>query len=159
VCVGRSTEAGAFPTVLQGFGAPSESTPMGVAEMPDFDAAVDARMRRWQEQRWILDAVIQTLGVEWDQARIGYCLAPCGPQATADFMGVRQRVRRFSDISREFARAADRRRALGERHEREDHLVTARARSSRPPRPPSSSGSCSWPAMRTRTRSTAFASA
>jgi hypothetical protein len=30
----------------------------------------DGRMKRWQEQRWILDAVIRTVGVEWDQGRL-----------------------------------------------------------------------------------------
>ena len=45
-----------------------------------------------QEQLWLLNALIHTLGIEWDQNRIGYTLGPCSPQATADFMGVRMRV-------------------------------------------------------------------
>ena len=30
---------------------------------------VERRMKRWQEQRWILDNVIRTVGIEWDQPR------------------------------------------------------------------------------------------
>ncbi|MGC8489593.1 MAG: alpha/beta hydrolase family protein [Clostridia bacterium] len=94
--------------------------------MKGFPAELDRRMRRWQEQRWILDAVIRTVGVEWDQARIAYTLGPCGPSATADFMGVRQRVQKFADISREFERAAVRRRTHAERAGQEGRPVAAR---------------------------------
>jgi len=94
--------------------------------MPAMEAAVERRMKRWQDQRWILDAVIQTIGIEWDQRRIGYTLGPCGPEATPDFTGVRNRVRRFNDVSREFRRAALRREAKARRHEEEGHTVAAR---------------------------------
>jgi dienelactone hydrolase len=96
-----------------------------LADIP-FPAELGRRMRRWQEQRWILDAVIRTVGIEWDQARIAYTLGPCGPAATADFMGVRQRVQKFSDIAREFERAAHRRRAHAERMEQAGRPVAAR---------------------------------
>jgi dienelactone hydrolase len=94
--------------------------------MPPLSAAVERRMKRWQEQRWILDNIIKTVGVEWDQNRIGYTLGPCGPEATADFMGVRSRVQKFSDIAREFKRAAARREAIARRFEEEGQAVSAR---------------------------------
>ena len=94
--------------------------------MPAMEAAVERRMKRWQDQRWILDAVIQTIGIEWNQRRIGYTLGPCGPEAAPDFTGVRNRVRRFNDVSREFRRAALRREAKARRHEEEGHPVAAR---------------------------------
>ena len=37
---------------------------------------VDTRMKRWMEQRWLLDTVIRTVGLEWDQARLAYMSAP-----------------------------------------------------------------------------------
>ena len=37
---------------------------------------VDTRMKRWMGQRWLLDAVIRTVGLEWDQARLAYMAAP-----------------------------------------------------------------------------------
>ena len=89
-------------------------------------AKVERRMKRWQEQRWILDNIIKTVGVEWDQNRIGYTLGPCGPDATFDFMGVRTRVQKFTDISREFGKAASRREAIGRRFEEEGRMVAAR---------------------------------
>ncbi len=92
-------------------------------EMP---ATTERRMKRWQEQRWILDAVIQTVGIEWDQARIAYTLGPCGPDANADFNGVRARVRKYNDITREFARAAGRRERMARQFEEEGRTVAAR---------------------------------
>jgi dienelactone hydrolase len=89
-------------------------------------ARVERQMKRWQQQRWILDNVIKTVGVEWDQNRIGYTLGPCGPEATSDFMGVRSRIQKFSDISREFARAASRREAIARNFEKEGRTVAAR---------------------------------
>ena len=56
-------------------------------------ATVDRRMKRWQEQRWILDAVIRTVGVEWDQGRLGYMSAPGGPQAVPEFRAVERSYR------------------------------------------------------------------
>jgi hypothetical protein len=43
------------------------------------------RVRRLAEQRWLLDAVIQTVGLQWDQGRIGYAEGPCGFLAQPDF--------------------------------------------------------------------------
>jgi dienelactone hydrolase len=94
--------------------------------MSPLSAKVERRMKRWQEQRWILDNIIKTVGVEWDQNRIGYTLGPCGPEATFDFMGVRTRVQKFRDISREFGRAAARREGLARRFEEEGRTVAAR---------------------------------
>lgn len=67
---------------------------------------VERRTKRWREQRWILDNIIQAVGVEWDQARIGYTLGPCGPEAFYDFNVIRQRVKKFADIAPQFAAAA-----------------------------------------------------
>lgn len=87
---------------------------------------VERRMRRWQEQRWLLDAVISVVGVDWDQGRTRYLMYPCGIDAEPDFLRVRQRVKKFADISREFAQAARRREALAEAAAAESRDVTAR---------------------------------
>ena len=93
--------------------------------MPAMEAAIERRMKRWQDQRWLLDVVVQTVGIEWDQRRIGYTLGPCGPEAAPDFNGVRARIKRFNDASREFRRAAVRREAKAQQHEVEGHTVAA----------------------------------
>jgi fermentation-respiration switch protein FrsA (DUF1100 family) len=94
--------------------------------MPPLSAKTERRMKRWQEQRWILDNIIDKVGIEWDQNRIGYTLGPCGPEATFDFMGVRSRVHKFNDIAREFGKAAARRETLARRFEAEGRTVAAR---------------------------------
>ncbi len=88
--------------------------------------SIESRVKRYAEQRWLLDCIVRTVGIEWDQNRIGYTSAPAGPEATADFMAVRNRVQKFSDIPREFARAARRRETLGRRYEEDGHTVSAR---------------------------------
>ena len=64
-------------------------------------AKTEQKAKRWAEQRWIMDSVIQAVGMEWDQARLGYTLYPCGPDAVADFRTVGMRVRKFGDMHRE----------------------------------------------------------
>lgn len=87
---------------------------------------VERRTKRWREQRWILDNIIQAVGVEWDQARIGYTLGPCGPEAFYDFNVIRQRVKKFADIAPQFAAGVRRREQVAEAYEREGRLVGAR---------------------------------
>lgn len=89
-------------------------------------AKADSRMKRWQEQRWILDAVIQTVGVEWDQARIGYMSAPAAPQSVPEFRATAARIKRVSDFVREFSATARRREAKAAAFEDAGRLIAAR---------------------------------
>ena len=87
--------------------------------------SIDRRIRRWEEQRWLLDAVIRTVGIEWDQARIGSKSKPGGEVAEKDFRGVQRRVKKFDDIHREFASAARKRQQKAKDFEAQGRLVTA----------------------------------
>ena len=49
------------------------------------------------------------VGMEWDQPRLAYTMYPCGPDGIGDFRTVGMRVRKFADMHREFAAAAQRR--------------------------------------------------
>lgn len=89
-------------------------------------AKVNGRMKRWQEQRWILDAIIRTVGVEWDQSRLRYMSAPGGPEAAAEFRAVGARIKRVGDFVREFSNAARRREAKAEKFEGAGRRVAAR---------------------------------
>jgi dienelactone hydrolase len=82
--------------------------------------------RRFTEQRWLLDNVIRSLGMDWDQPRSLYLSAPCGPEAGADFAGLRQRITKLADASPAFEAVARRREAKAEAAADESHLVTAR---------------------------------
>src|SRR5262249_21250102 len=84
------------------------------------------RTQRMEEQRWILDALIRLIGVDWDQGRTRYLSQACGPDAEADFQRVRDRVRKFADIDREFAAAARRREQFAHQARAEGHDAAER---------------------------------
>ncbi len=86
----------------------------------------ERKMKRWREQRWLLDQVIQTRGLDWDQGRTGKLLRNCGAGAESDLREIGRRVQKFTDIPREFSRAAERREALGREAENAGHNVEAR---------------------------------
>jgi FrsA-like alpha/beta hydrolase family protein len=89
-------------------------------------AATEQRVKRWSDQRWLLDTVIQSVGMEWDQPRLGYTLYPAGPDAIGDFRMVGTRVRKFADMHREFAAAGKRREAKASGFEAQGRLISAR---------------------------------
>ena len=89
-------------------------------------AKTENMVRRWKEQRWAIDTAIQSVGVEWDQPRLGYTMYPAGPDAVADFRTVGMRVRKFADMHREFAAAGRRREIKAENFEKEGRTVSAR---------------------------------
>jgi dienelactone hydrolase len=82
--------------------------------------------RRWTEQRWLIDNVIRSVGIDWDQPRSINYNAPCGPEANADFAGIRERVKKYADISPAFETAARRREARARAAEEAEEWVTAR---------------------------------
>ncbi len=82
--------------------------------------------RRWTEQRWLLDNTIRSVGVDWDQPRTVSYNTPCGPEANADFAGIRERVKKYADISPAFETAARRREAKARAAEAAGEHVTAR---------------------------------
>ena len=86
----------------------------------------ERKMKRWREQRWLLDQVIQTRGLDWDQGRTGKILRNCGPGVEADMREINRRLQKFTDIPREFSRAAERREALALEAEKAGHEVEAR---------------------------------
>lgn len=86
----------------------------------------EMQIRRWQDQRWVLDNIIRLYGPDWDQGRASRWNGYCGPRSTPDIIGLRSRIKRFNDISREFARIGRRREQLGRQAEENGHLVSAR---------------------------------
>jgi fermentation-respiration switch protein FrsA (DUF1100 family) len=84
------------------------------------------QMRRWNEQRWLLDNVISAVGIDWDSPRLPHLNAALGPGATADINGIRQRVKKFADIEGAFVAVARRREALAIAAEAAEEPVTAR---------------------------------
>jgi dienelactone hydrolase len=81
---------------------------------------------RWTAQRWLIDNTIRSVGMDWDQPRSLYLSAPCGPEASADFAGLRQRITKLADASPAFEAVARRREGKAEAAEQIQDLVTAR---------------------------------
>jgi dienelactone hydrolase len=100
--------------------SPGEKNQQEVAEEPG------PSMRRWTEQRWILDNTIRAVGIEWDQPRLGNYATACGPLAAGDLAAIRQRVQKFADIAPTFEAAARRRESVAKAADAERHPVTAR---------------------------------
>lgn len=82
--------------------------------------------RRWHEQRWLIDSILRTDGLEWDQPRVAYTLRPMGIDATPDFSLARSRITKFADITPVFTELADRRERLAVAAEKAGRDVTAR---------------------------------
>jgi dipeptidyl aminopeptidase/acylaminoacyl peptidase len=82
-------------------------------------------VKRWKEQRWLLDAIVRTVGVEWDQGRLSATVAAVGVDLLRDANQIRERVKKFSDITREYARLARSREEFAKEAERESHFKTA----------------------------------
>ena len=89
-------------------------------------AKTERMVKRWGEQRWALDSIIQAVGMEWDQPRLGYTMYPAGPDAIADFRTVGLRVKKFADMHRELGAAGRRRQAKAEAFEKQGRKVAAR---------------------------------
>jgi len=86
----------------------------------------ERRMKRFKEQRWILDNIIRSVGIDWDQGRTHRLLAYIGLSGQQDVTQVRERVTKFKDIPREFERVAKRREEIARKAEGEGRTVTAR---------------------------------
>ena len=93
---------------------------------PDLNARGEPHVRRFDEQRWLIDNTIRANGIDWDQPRSLYIHAPCGIEANADFVGIRERVKKMADIGPAFEAVARRREAKAKAAEESGNKVTAR---------------------------------
>jgi esterase/lipase len=82
--------------------------------------------RRWHEQRWVIDSVLRTDGLEWDQPRIAYTLRPMGVDAGPDLSVASGRISKFADLTPVFTALAERRELLGKQAEEAHRNVSAR---------------------------------
>lgn len=99
---------------------------MNYQPKPDTTLRGEPHVRRFDEQRWLIDNIIRANGIDWDQPRSIYIQMPCGLEANADFAGIRERVKRMADIGPAFEAVARRREAKARAAEEAGNLVTAR---------------------------------
>jgi fermentation-respiration switch protein FrsA (DUF1100 family) len=117
---GASLVGGAGSTLLE----PAASAAIPPEPPPSMTVGVERKLARWQDQRWLLDAVINTIGPEWDQGRLGGLAGI--PGGAGDAAGLRARIHKFNDISREFARTAVRREREARGYEKDGRTIPAR---------------------------------
>ncbi|MBA2682099.1 MAG: alpha/beta hydrolase [Ktedonobacteraceae bacterium] len=93
--------------------------------MPIVPVAVQKRVERFASQRWLLDAVIQFIGPEWDQSRLLYMSAPCSKDTQSAIMGLRATIKKYDDIAPEMTKAARRMELRAKQALQQGHTVTA----------------------------------
>jgi dienelactone hydrolase len=59
-------------------------------------------MKRFNEQRWVLDNVIQANGIDWDQSHTGVVIGSGGPSTVPEMNELKKRVVRLVDIAPAF---------------------------------------------------------
>jgi pimeloyl-ACP methyl ester carboxylesterase len=82
--------------------------------------------RRFREQKWLLDSVISTTGLDWDLLRMSTVTAPIGFEGMGDWALVAAKAKRFDDISPSFEEVAAGRQARAQEAEASGNEVTAR---------------------------------
>ena len=65
--------------------------------------------RRFREQKWLLDSVISTVGLDWDLLRMAVTVAPSGFEGMGDWAVIANSVKRFDEISPGFRVGGERR--------------------------------------------------
>jgi dienelactone hydrolase len=83
-------------------------------------------VKRFDEQRWLLDNVIAANGVDWDQSHTGAAIAAGGPAVVPDMAELRQQVRRLVDIGPAFEALAKKREANAKDAEQAGNKTAAR---------------------------------
>jgi dienelactone hydrolase len=111
--------------IAAGAGASSALATVGLAASERHPEGAPV-MRRFNEQRWALDNIIQANGIDWDQGRTGGLIRACGASVVGDMATLRQRVKKFADIAPAFESLARRREAMAKEAEQEGETFEAR---------------------------------
>lgn len=76
--------------------------------MPSVPFIIQRRVERFSEQRWIIDKMVELAGPEFDQSRLHYYAAPMSADFAGAVLGLAVQIKRWDDMTREFARLARR---------------------------------------------------
>jgi hypothetical protein len=83
-------------------------------------------VKRFDEQRWVLDNVIQANGIDWDQSHTGVAIRSGGPSVVPDMDDLRKRVKRLVDICPAFEAMAKKRETMAKDAEQAGDKTAAR---------------------------------
>lgn len=89
-------------------------------------APASPQSHRWKSQQWLMDVAVRSVGIDFDQGRIGYTGRPAAGEAGRDLAWVAANVKRYVHISPTFEVAGRRREARAREAEAAGQLVTAR---------------------------------
>jgi dienelactone hydrolase len=106
-------------------GTTGQLTPAALADSERHPIG-EPKMRRFDDERWVLDNIIQANGIDWDQPHTGGLLRACGLDVANDMNGVRQRVKKFADIAPAFESLARRREQMAKEAEQAGEKIPAR---------------------------------
>jgi dipeptidyl aminopeptidase/acylaminoacyl peptidase len=81
---------------------------------------------RLRQQRWTIDNIIATVGVDWAWGISRSLLGATCAEIHPDVMAAVNRIKKLADISREFSRVGAKSESLGRAAEAQGHFVTAR---------------------------------
>ena len=87
-------------------------------------SAIENRVRRWEQQRWVVDSEIVSTGAEKCYLRMMKGRV-AGGEGAANFSRAASRIRRFDDFERVFAQAAEKRVAKALAFEEQGRVVSA----------------------------------
>ena len=82
--------------------------------------------KRFIAQKWLLDNVIASTGLDWDQLRMATTVAPSGFEGMGDWSMVAKAVRRYDEITPAFMQGAARREARAKEASARGNAITAR---------------------------------
>ena len=111
--------------IAAGAGATGAFSTVGLAASERHPAGAPV-MRRFNEQRWALDNIIQANGIDWDQGRTTGMIRNCGAAVIGDMAALKQRVKKYADIAPAFEALARRRESKAKEAEQEGESFEAR---------------------------------
>lgn len=93
---------------------------------PDRHPVGAPNVRRFNEQRWVLDNIIQANGIDWDQGHTGGLIRAIGVSAIGEMARLKQSVKKYDDIAPAFEALARRREQKAHQAENEKEPFEAR---------------------------------
>jgi pimeloyl-ACP methyl ester carboxylesterase len=84
------------------------------------------RTKRFREQKWLLDIVISTVGLDWDLLRMGMATAPVGFEGMGDWSQAVARAKRYDELTPSFREIAAHRETRAKEAEQAGDEITAR---------------------------------
>ncbi len=93
--------------------------------MPIVPETLQGRTARFVGQRWLLDAVINLIGPEWDQGRLHYWAEMCSRDHSGPILGLKAMIKKYDDMTRELTALARRFELRAKQGLKEGHPITA----------------------------------